>query len=150
LHGAARAVTIDAASTTPKTPVTISLRGTLKGSYNQGQPNPDVGVNFTFFGHGTVKHVGKADVTGNAHQLGFIATGRAGGLLVISTPRGSLTLSLEGPQQKGFASLPDKFSYNITDASGKYRHVQGHGQVVLVLAPAGPGADRGTFTMVFI
>jgi hypothetical protein len=132
------------------TPVIITLDGTLKGSYQIKNPaNPDVGANYTFFGHGKATPVGTADVAGHIRQLGFVATGRAEGLLVISTPKGSLTLKLEGPKQKGFAKLPDQFSYKITSSSGSYLKDRGHGTVVLVLDPASPNANHGTFTMVF-
>jgi hypothetical protein len=150
LHAAAQVVRIDTGSNTGETSVFVSLNGTLTGTYTKHEINPDVGANYTFFGHGTVSQVGKADVTGSAQQLGFVATGRAEGLLVISTPQGSLTLKLEGPRQKGFAPLPDRFSFEITNASGNDLHDRGHGKVVVVLDPAAPGADHGTFTMVFV
>jgi hypothetical protein len=150
LVATASLVRIDAASNTAKTPVTLALNGTLTGSYSKHDSNPDAGADYPFFGHGTVSPIGKADVTGNAHQLGFIAKGRAEGLLVVSTPHGSLTLELEGPKQKGFSPLPDHFTFKISDASGSLAHDRGHGKVVLVLDPASSGADHGTFTMVFL
>jgi hypothetical protein len=134
----------------PTTPVKVSLNGTLTGTYHQKDGLPDTGDNFTFFGHGKVGPLGVADVTGHAHSLGNVASGQAHGLLVISTPQGSLTLKLEGPTQKGLSSLPDRFTFKITNASGRYLHDRGHGTAVLVLDPAQPGADHGTFTLVLV
>ena len=79
-----------------------------------------------------------------------MAKGKAHGLIVISTPQGSLTLRLTGPSQKGFAPLPDRFSFKITNSSGAYLHERGHGTAVLVFDPATPGADHGTFTLVLV
>jgi hypothetical protein len=69
---------------------------------------------------------------------------------VISTPKGSVTLKLEGPAQKGLSRLPDRLTFKITNASGKYLKDRGHGTVVLVLDPAKAGADHGTFTVVLV
>jgi hypothetical protein len=143
------AVDIAGLTSRPATPTKISLNGVLTGTYHVKSPNPDVGANDTFFGHGKIRPLGTADVTGHAHSLGNVATGKARGLLVISTPQGSLTLRLEGPNQKGLAPLPDRFRFKITNASGSYLKDRGHGTVVLVLDPAKAGADHGTFTMVF-
>ncbi len=109
-----------------------------------------VGATYNFSGHGTVKPVGGADVIGHVDQVGFVASGHAKGLIVISTPQGSLTLKLEGPKQRGFAPLPDRFSVRITNASGSYLKDRGHGTLVLVLDPATAGADHGSFTMVLV
>jgi hypothetical protein len=59
-------------------------------------------------------------------------------------------LKLEGPRQKGFSPLPDRFTFKITNASGTYLPDRGHGKIELVLDPASAGADHGTFSMVFV
>jgi hypothetical protein len=81
-----------------------------------------------------------------------VANGHANGLIVLSTPKGSLTLHLTGPEQKGFANLPDHFTFKITNSSGKYLGDAGTGTVVFVRDPAGTSAtpEHGTFTMVFV
>jgi len=61
-----------------------------------------------------------------------------------------LTLELEGPKQKSFAALPDRWSFKITNSSGSYLKDRGHGTLVLVLGPVNAGADHGTFTMVLV
>jgi len=112
-----------AAATTPGTTTQVSLNGTLTGDYHvAGQVNPDKGLHYVFSGNGSVKPLGHADVdvTGNLHSLGNVAEGQAKGLIVLSTPKGSLTLHLTGPEQKGFAKLPDHFTFKITNSFGKY------------------------------
>ncbi len=150
LHHAAADIKADATPPSSTTPTIISLNGTLKGTYQITPGIPDTGTNYTFSGKGTVRPVGSSDVTGHVRQLGFVATGRAEGLAVISTPQGSLTLTLEGPKQKGFAQLPDRFSFKITNSSGNYLKDRGHGTLVLVVDPAKAAADHGSFTMVLV
>jgi hypothetical protein len=144
------AIKIDAMPPTSMSHTIISLNGTLRGTYHVKRSLPDVGVIYDFFGHGSVKPGSGADVTGHANSLGNVAKGKAEGLLVISTPTGSLTLKIEGPRQKGFAPLPDRFSFEITNSSGSYLRDRGHGIAVLVLDPAKAGADHGTFTLVLV
>jgi len=141
------------AATAPTTPTTVSLNGTLKGNYHvSGKVNADKGFDYIFSGNGHIGALGHVHVTGNVHSLGNIATGHATGLIVLSTPRGSLTLHLTGPEQKGFAKLPDHFAFKITNSSGKYLGDTGTGTVVFVRDPAGTSAsqEHGTFTMVFV
>jgi hypothetical protein len=142
-----------AAATTPGTTSTVYLNGTLTGDYHvAGKVNPDTGLDYVFSGNGSVSPLGHAHVTGNLHSLGFVAEGQAKGLIVLSTPKGSLTLHLTGPEQKGLAKLPDHFTFKITNSSGKYLGDQGTGTVVFVRDPAGTSAspEHGTFTMVFV
>ena len=125
------------------------------GDYHvAGKVNPDTGLDYVFSGKGSIKALGHVtvDVTGHLHSLGNVATGQAKGLIVLSTPNGSLTLHLTGPDQQGFAKLPDHFTFRITNSSGKYLGDQGTGTVVFVRDPAGTSAspEHGTFTMVFV
>jgi len=144
-----------AAATTQGTMTPVSLNRTLRGDYHvAGKVNPDTGLDYLFSGKGSIGALGhvNVDVTGNLHSLSFVAKGQATGLIVLSTPKGSLTLHLTGPEQKGFAKLPDHFTFKITNSSGKYLGDQGTGTVVLVRDPAGTSAspEHGTFTMVFV
>jgi len=142
-----------AAATAPVTPTPVKLNGTLKGDYHvAGKTNPDTGFDYVFSGNGSIGALGHVHVTGHVHSLGNIATGHATGLIVLSTPKGSLTLHLTGPEQKGFAKLPDHFKFKITNSSGKYLGDAGTGTVVFVRDPAGTSAtpEHGTFTMVFV
>jgi hypothetical protein len=145
------------ASLAPMTPLPssagqqIRLNGRLTGTYHVPfSILADVGTVYTISGHGTVRGHGKADVAGSLQSLGYVLTGKAHGSIVLSTPRGSLTLSLTGPTQKGFAKLPERFSFKITNSSGAYLHDRGHGTAVLVLDPASAGADHGSFTLVLV
>ncbi len=142
-----------AAATAPGTTTTVSLNGTLTGDYHvAGNVNPDKGLDYVFSGSGSIGALGHVDVTGNLHSLGNVTTGQAKGLIVLSTPEGSLTLHLTGPEQKGLAKLPDHFTFKITNSSGKYLGDQGTGTVVFVRDPAGTSAspEHGTFTMVLV
>jgi hypothetical protein len=111
----------------------------------------DQGLDYEFLGNGSIGVLGHADVTGSLHSLGNITEGQARRLIVLSTPKGSLTLHLTGPEQKGFAKLPDRFTFKITNSSDKYLGDAGTGTVVFVRDPAGTNAsqEHGTFTMVF-
>ncbi len=128
---------------TPKTSAIMALNGSLRGTYQTVPGIPDAGTEFTFSTTGTVRPLGAATVTGNIHQLGFVANGRAQGVFVIETPQGTLTLKLEGPKQKGFAPLPDHYSFQITGASGAYHRNHGRGVLILLLQPATAGANHG-------
>ena len=142
-----------AATTTTGTTTQVSLNGKLTGDYHvAGKVNPDTGLDYVFSGNGSVSPLGHTHVTGNLHSLGNVAEGQAKGLIVLSTPYGSLTLHLTGPEQKGLAKLPDEFTFKITNSSGKYLGDQGTGTVVFVPDPAGTSAspEHGTFTMVFV
>jgi hypothetical protein len=149
-HGLAASVVSLATPAGSGSTVQVKLNGRLRGTYHVDDRLPDVGQKYTFFGHGRIGPVGTSDVTGHADSLGNVATGKAHGLIVISTPEGSLTLKLTGPTQKGLSHLPDRFSFKITNSSGAYFHDRGHGRAVLVLDPAARGADHGTFTLVLL
>ena len=134
-----------AAATTQGTTTQVSLNGTLTGEYHgAGKVNPDKGLHYAFSGKGSIGALGhvNVDVTGHLHSLGNVAKG----LIVLSTPNGSLTLHLTGPEQKGFAKLPDHFTFKITNSSGKYLGDQGTGTVVFVRDPAGTSTspEHGT------
>src|SRR5271157_2784659 len=80
------------ASQAPVTPTPVSLNGTLTGHYHvAGKVNADKGFDYVFSGNGSIGALGHVLVTGHLHSLGNIATGHATGLIVLSTPKGSLT-----------------------------------------------------------
>jgi hypothetical protein len=131
----------------------LHLNGTVKGTYHEQLPNPDIGKSYAFTGSGQVGPLGHSSLTGSVHTLGFIASGHARGILVLSNAHGSVTLDLTGPSQPGFAPIPHAFSYTISDASGRYKGDTGSGEVDLVLGsgqtPSGSTAQTGSFTLVF-
>jgi hypothetical protein len=131
----------------------VSLKGTLKGNYHlSGAVIADTGLDYVFSGKGTIGALGHVDMTGNMHSLGYIAEGRATGSIILSIPKGSMTLQLTGPEQNGFAHLPDHFKFKITNTSGKYLGDTATGTVVFVRDPARTSAspEHGAFTMVFV
>jgi len=139
--------------TSPVATTTVSLNGAVKGEYHvTTKITADEGLDYVVTGDGRVGPLGHVHVIGNLHSVGNITTGHAHGLLVLTTPDGSLTLHLTGPEQKGFANLPDQFKFKITNSSGKYLGDVGTGTVVFVRDPAGSSAtpEHGTFTMVFV
>ncbi len=141
------------AATTPVTTTTVSLSGTVKGDYHvTTKITADKGLDYVVTGDGSVAPLGHVHLIGNLHSVGNITTGHAHGLLVLTTPDGSLTLHLTGPEQKGFAHLPDQFKFKITNSSGKYLGDAGTGTVVFVRDPTGTSAslEHGTFAMVFV
>ena len=131
-------------------PKAITLEGTVKGTYGSiGAIIADQGVAFTFSGQGTVKPLGNVRLSGSLKEVGFIAGGRAGGSLTLTTSQGSVTLTLTGPKQNGPSSLPGHFSFKITAATGGYTQDVGHGTAVLSLKASTNAADGGTFQLVF-
>ena len=165
LSGASSAVSAVAAvvTTPPTTSHAIHLTGTAKGNYDVYTPNPDVGKDFTFSGSGAITPLGQVHLTGHIHSPGFIANGHSTGLLVLSNPKGSVTLQVTGPNQTGSTPVPDVFSFKITSASGKFKGDTGTGYIDLQLSPAkttptpvssaaAPNLPvvHGTFTMTFL
>jgi hypothetical protein len=132
-------------------PVILVLSGTLRGHYHVNFKNPDTGMTFDFDGQGHVQGFGRNKLTGQLDSIGFIALGRAGGTLHLSSPSGKLTLDLTGaPQQGGPKGLPKKFTFTTADATGNYTNVAKNGTLSLVLVPSKhPSGDQGgKFTIV--
>jgi hypothetical protein len=97
-----------------------------------------------------------APLSGSIQSLGFIASGHAGGTLLVTLRGGTLTLKLTGPTQMGFSPLPTKFSYVITAGTGKFHNrvgdPVGKGTVNVVLNPvntSGAKQGQGTVTLIF-
>ena len=165
----------------------IQLTGTAKGDYS-ARTIPDAGKFYTFSkGQGMISPLnppGSTDVLGNVALPGLLirplpTTGAptttaptpipilpvvfATGQLFLSTPKGSLTLTLSAPSSDNAQSLPLAFSYRITAASGAYRGDTGSGSVKIMVTPVTPtatpgasaviltgGLEHGSFTMTFI
>jgi hypothetical protein len=146
------------AAATPPIIVHLDLNGTLRGEYSRhvsvkGASSGDVGWTYDFFGKGTVSNLGLTAVAGHIRTLGNVASGHAEGTLFLADARGTITLSLEGPLQKGGAGLPDFFTFKIVGGTGAFKHVADTGIASLVVIPA-PSAtatspsDHGIFTLV--
>jgi hypothetical protein len=132
----------------------IELGGTIHGHYTWNLGVPDAGGTYILGGSGKVHGIGKTDLAGNLHSIGFIAKGHAGGTLVLAGARGTITLSMTGAEQIGGpTSLPENFTFQITDATGKYKNVADQGTAKLMLArgsstTAMNSATHGTFKLV--
>jgi hypothetical protein len=86
-------------------------------------------------------------VRGEVDAVGFVLHGHAGGTLTLANAKGSVTLRLTGPEQNGFATLPSWFTFDVTGSTGSYRHLNGHGALQLVIAPAAQEHDTFTLTV---
>jgi hypothetical protein len=91
--------------------------------------NPDSGPKYTFKGTGKTKTLGVFTLKGTIQLPGFIAVARATGTLIITTAKGTITLSLLGPKQAP-GSLPKSFSYSIVKGTGSYVHSKGKGTIL--------------------
>jgi hypothetical protein len=146
---------VAAVSTIPL-PQLVALKGSTRGTYASESSIPDIGATDTVRTSGKLAGLGHAIVSGSLNATGFIAQGRAGGALLVTVAGGTLRLKLTGPTQPGFSPLPTKFSYVITNGTGKF-HNQfgdpvGKGTVDVILNPIHSTAAKtgqGGVTLVF-
>jgi hypothetical protein len=104
-------------------------------------------------GSGRVGHIGQTTSNANFHSTGFILQGNATGTLTLSGTRGTVTFALTGPQQPGFARLPNTFQYTIISGTGAYKNAYDHGLAHLITKPSGSeqnvnAPETGSFTLV--
>ena len=66
-------------------------------------------------------------LSGDLSAVGFIQNGHAAGTLTLRNGRGTLTVQLTGPDQGGFAPLPDTFDYQVVGGTGAYKNYSGQG-----------------------
>lgn len=112
----------------------------------------DAGVYDRLTGTADLAKRGAFTVSGSIQGLGMIASGEATGQLVFSNAKGSITIALTGPTQKGFSPLPTKFHYTITSGTGAYAKLTGYGKLTLTMtvAPTAFGLPpQGTFSLSF-
>jgi hypothetical protein len=145
-----------AAISTIPLPHLVALNGSTAGTYTSESPVPDIGATYSVRTSGKLARLGRASVSGSLNSTGFIAQGRAGGTLLVTVPGGTLTLALTGPTQPGFSPLPTKFSYVITEGTGRFHNRAGKpvgkGTVDVVLDPVNlsvAGTGQGRVTLVF-
>jgi predicted outer membrane repeat protein len=132
------------------------LTGHGSGSYTSTSV-PDAGVTYSVQGTADLADLGHVSVTGSLQSVGFIVVGQATGQLIFSNDRGSVTIKLTGPDQPGFAPLPERFSYQVVSGSGAFAHLSDQGTLSLVVEPPqvapfvivagepGPLGSGGTF-----
>jgi hypothetical protein len=129
--------------------VTAPAHGTLagqgRGTYSVSFAVPDAGAPYNLTGTANLCGLGVVAVKGSVHSVGFALHGHAQGTLTFSNAGGTVTVSLDGPQQAGFAPLPQDFHYRVVGGTGDYRRVAGQGTLRLALNAADP--VHGTFTL---
>jgi hypothetical protein len=127
------------------------LAGAGHGNYSKPFTIPDVGATYNMQGVADLAPLGQVAVTGSIHSLGFISAGQAAGTLTFINAQGSVTVSLLGPVQPGFAPLPSQFQYRVMSGTGAYQDLSDQGSLQLDLVPdlAGPSspAGQGTFQL---
>jgi hypothetical protein len=126
------------------------LAGHGSGSYSADAIQSGAGITYNLRGTADLAALGHVSVTGWVHSVGFLRVGQADGELTFTNNHGSVTVRLVGPEQPGFAALPQQFSYRIVSATGAYKHLQDHGSLCLTLhaQPTGDVAGpHGTFTL---
>jgi hypothetical protein len=111
----------------------FNVRGTYTHPISPGGPgggNPDSGGQYDFIGNGKKATLGKFKLTGHVTTPGFIANAKASGRLVLTSARGTITLSLHGPPQTP-GTLPPSFSYKIVKGTGIYTNSTGKGHIAV-------------------
>lgn len=109
----------------------LVLRGSTYGNYSTAASIPDAGHTDNLSGSGIVSPLGSVTVKGSVHSLGFIIQGHAEGTVKLTDGRGSVTVDLVGPLQRGFASLPTNFTYKIVKGTGAFQGATGTGKATL-------------------
>jgi hypothetical protein len=138
-------------SSTPR-PLAGQGQGAFIGS---GGLIADTGVTATLIGTADLASTGHVSLSGSILGAGFVAVGHARGTLTFSNVAGSVTISLTGPQQAGFAALPSTYQYQIVSGTGKFLHLSDFGTLTLTMkstpASASPPAvfptSLGTFSI---
>ncbi len=108
------------------------LAGTGHGDATRGLVI-DAGARFQLQGTAHLSRQGDFMVSGWVQGVGFIRSGHAQGSLTFTNHKGSITVSLTGPPQDGFAPLPDRFVYQVTSATGAYAGLQDRGGLKLTV-----------------
>jgi hypothetical protein len=135
-----------AAALTAHPPRHHALAGHGQGRYTRELVPADFGGVFDLQGAADMAGLGRVTATGRVNSVGFVPSGRAGGTLTFANARGSVTVQLRGPEQRGFSPLPQQFHYQVVSGAGAFRHLADQGTLQLALQ-AGPTFLSGTFTL---
>jgi hypothetical protein len=126
-------------------PVIVSLNGTTHGTWSVLKTPPDTGITYSVTTKGSFVKYGAGTVNGTFHTPGFILNGKATGSLLVTFPKGTLTLKLSAPAPKGFPALPSELSFVVTKGTGVFHNKVGdpvgRGTVKVTLFPAPPSAS---------
>lgn len=127
---------VQPASRTP-----IDLNATTHGTLTT-QRNPDAGKEFQLYTSGSAAALGHVSIDGAVHTPGFVAHSQASGTLKVHTRGGEFTLTVKGPSQPGFSSLPAQLTYTITGGTGHYQGATGAGHLTITLKATLPAASQ--------
>ncbi len=128
---------------------TFATRATFQGTYSTTSM-PDVGTTYRFAGKGDEQDGARASLAGDLRTTGFIQRGHATGTLTLKDAGGTIRLAMTGPDQPGFATLPDQFAFVIKSGTGRYARSKGSGTAQVALFPAlglGSAEQTGAFTI---
>jgi hypothetical protein len=128
---------------------TIALSGTVRGGYFSSQVNPDKGATYRLGVAGKLSPLGQTGDSGQIQTTGFIAMGMARGNLTLSAPRGNVKLTITGPLQPGFSTLPGTLSYTITGGTRAYRGATGSGAIAVSLTSSFVSKNFGLISLSF-
>jgi hypothetical protein len=107
-----------------------------KGTYTTSAIVSSAPHGYQLTGTGTFLNLGAMQITGSVGTVGGFATGQAKGELTFTNSKGSVTIELIGPEQRGFSALPTTFGYSVEKGTGAYADLKGFGSLTLKLGPA--------------
>jgi Immunoglobulin I-set domain len=104
---------------------------TLDGADGSVQIITDAGIRYDLSGSGALVQMGPVHA---ASELTFGGLGSShGGMLVLSSAGGTVTLLLESQSVSRFSSLPQSFDFGVQSATGIYAGLSVHGTVTIAL-----------------
>jgi hypothetical protein len=113
----------------------ISLAGTISGSFKISSVIPDIGQTYELTGAGSAGALGHVNAAGSVKLPGFIASGRARGILTLSNSSGSVTLLLTGPIEHGSGPFPSTLTYVLLKGVGAYAGDKASGSIAVTIDP---------------
>ena len=122
----------------PASARSVTVQGTVAGSYTTVATNPDAGRAYKVTAHGRTS-LGATTARGTVQGPGNIASGRCSGRLTLSTSKGTIVVSLRSQKQvKSFASCQSGFAFNwhTAKATGGYEGASPNGTGTLTLVKA--------------
>jgi hypothetical protein len=102
----------------------------VAGTYTHPLGNPDTGSSYVFNGTGKTTALGNFTFKGQIHPPGFIISARASGAFTLTNSKGTMRLSVKGPQQTA-GVLPPFVSFTITRGTGSYANATGKGKITI-------------------
>jgi len=102
----------------------------VAGKYTHPLGNPDTGSPYLFTGTGKTSLLGTFTLTGQIRPPGFIQSARASGTFTLTNSKGTIRMSVKGPQQ-GAGVIPPFVSYTILRGTGAYANSTGKGTITI-------------------